>query len=806
MAARDTSFETASPPPPRSPWKPESPFLETYENEPSSVAGEFQAPALYELETPFASVYEFSGEEGAPGVQAEEFVELVDQLHDEEFDEALLELVHEASALYEDRFESEFGEPPAREFAAEEFLRTHFRPLLQRSESLIDSMAEGVRQRDVAAMTEAEIDNFLNEYEPSNTQLSPNFEYFLKGLWKKAKKAVKGAVNLAQKGIQLATKLVPGLGAILEKLKQLARPLIDKVLKMAINKLPAALQPVAQQLAAKFLQSAGVAEAPEEREEEASPDVCGIQKELDAQVAHLLLVPAGPEQEVAVAQYAGEAGQTGPDVLGHLHRGRARFVKRICQLKEGEDPRPEVENFIPAILPALKLGISLVGRPKVVNFLAGFVAKLIKRFVGPTQAPVLSRAMVDAGLRLISLEAAPQDEAQAAGNALASTVEDTVRRVAALPGYELDNEALLEAAALEAFETAAAANFPPALLRPELREASDVNATWVALPPGDRKRYKKYTKIFEVTVTPQTARAVKTFDGTTLADFFRDQLGLQANASVKARMHLYEAIPGTWLSRISRREKVPGLSSSAKSAWSQIHPLTPEAAGFLLSQPGLGAQVSGKFLSSRDMIAVGQRFYYLEIATPTGPRAGIAAGGRSGEINVTLDFPRNQIRLFIFLSEASAQEIAVQLRQSQLAGAWKLLKSAVAAGLATAFRAIGRHVKVVHEAVPPEQFVGAMAGQVLRRVGPVAIDWLINKLLDWLYQAITAYYQQRANEFIAATEAPADGVTLVVALTNPPGLSQIRRALRGEPFNPLALPEGVPTINVKVVAGFRRNE
>jgi len=119
-------------------------------------------------------------------------------------------------------------------------------------------------------------------------------------------------------------------------------------------------------------------------------------------------------------------------------------VSQLGKLKEGEDPTPHVENFVPAILPAVKLGIKLAGRKKVVNFLAKLVANLIRRFIGPQYAPPLSQAIVDAGLRLINLETLPEDEARTAGEAVAATVEETVRRVADLPEYVLDNEALLE--------------------------------------------------------------------------------------------------------------------------------------------------------------------------------------------------------------------------------------------------------------------------------------------------------------------------------------------------------------------------
>src|SRR5215471_21603399 len=113
--------------------------------------------------------------------------------------------------------------------------------------------------------------------------------------------------------------------------------------------------------------------------------------------------------------------------VAELEHARERLVDGLEQLKEGEDPTPQVENFIPALLPVLKVGLRLAGRQRVVDFLAGFLGKLIQKFVGPQYAPPLSKAIVDAGLRLLQLEAATQRESGPAASAVASTIEETVR-------------------------------------------------------------------------------------------------------------------------------------------------------------------------------------------------------------------------------------------------------------------------------------------------------------------------------------------------------------------------------------------
>src|SRR6202011_2698 len=83
---------------------------------------------------------------------------------------------------------------------------------------------------------------------------------------------------------------------------------------------------------------------------------------------------------------------------------------------------------------------------------------------------------------------------------------------------------------------------------------------------------------------------------------------------VRGRLHLYQAVPGTWISKIVRGERnVSGLGPAAKGAWRLFHPLTVNNASILLREPGLGREVAGKFMSSRHLIAVGQRLFYVEI-------------------------------------------------------------------------------------------------------------------------------------------------------------------------------------------------
>jgi hypothetical protein len=442
----------------------ESPFPNTtttnFVGEESEVSeGQVSYSNLARLDSPFRSVYELADEEGTIDPEAEEAMEFLNELYDEEFDEAVYELVSEVNELYQDRFESEYGDPLVQKMQAVRMLEQHFAPLITEAELFLDTMANEFGQRSPGSLDEAEIESFIDRYEPQNS-LAPSFENFWGGLKNKLKGAFNKAASLAKQGINLASNFA--LKPILEKLKQLIMPMVQRVVKYGINKLPEALRPVADRFAKRLLNQEFEEEST--TEEDATPDISAIQREFDGQIANLLFSRETVEQELAIAEYVKESQQPiAHDPLSELDRARAQFVMQLGELREGEDPTPLVQNFIPAILPALKLGISMVGRVKIVNWLAVFLAKLIRKFIGPQYAPALSQAMVDVGLRLINLEATPENEVHAARSAVAATLEDTVRQIAALPEYILDNQELLEGYALEAFEQSATVNLPPVL-------------------------------------------------------------------------------------------------------------------------------------------------------------------------------------------------------------------------------------------------------------------------------------------------------------------------------------------------------
>ena len=135
----------------------------------------------------------------------------------------------------------------------------------------------------------------------------------------------------------------------------------------------------------------------------------------------------------------------------------------------------------------------------------------------------------------------------------------------------------LEGYVREAFAKAASAHFPDSLIRPDLHEAAQVSGAWLPLPAATRhKHYKKYSRVLEITITPQMAAALKSFGGVPVQTILRDQQGVFAGRAIAARVHLYEAVPGATLPDIAFHEKnVRGLGSSRREAMSYARKPVP---------------------------------------------------------------------------------------------------------------------------------------------------------------------------------------------------------------------------------------
>jgi hypothetical protein len=789
----------------------QTPFLSTYgPAAPAASPGERASAVL--AGSPFLAEYDGASSGGGA---FEAYEEIASGVHEPELDEAVEALTLEAGELTESSvgLEGETGD------AAEAVLAEYFAPLARSAEDYVDRAASAMGSLEAASADEAEAHERI-ENTPAGAAGSPAFELFFGALKKKLKKVASKAISIAKKGVMLVGG--PLLKAALAKLKALVRPLLDKVVKFALDKIPAAYRPYAQALAAKLgakaaaagralapapaasapvdvaAQSAAAASsvpdvaapAPGDGGEEppadaadagaadvpdapAVPDTAQAQQDLDAQLAELL-VADDPFRREVIGDGPPAPRAPAADPFGELDRARARFRREITELESPEQAGPAIERFAPAVLMAVRAGIKLIGRPKVVNFLGGLIAKFIAPLVGKQGAPGLGRAVADVGLRtLLQAEVDEREELEAAGQTLASAVEETVRRVAALPDAVLESPEALEAYAFEAFEAAVAANFPPHLVRPELRE-SEAPGVWLPFPHRARRTlYKKHSRVFPVSISPHVAGAVRGFGGSTLASFFRDRLRLPPGA-VRARMHLFEATPRTRLSRIARAEAARGLGSGEREAWDQLHPLTPEAAGLLLGAPRLGRPLGEA--AEPALPAIGQRYYFLEIAeAPARPV------GRESHLHVAIDLDKEEVRVCVYLSEPLAQRLAASLRKgaapavvvAELRAALSHASSAIAAGRSR------RLVRVTGRAARARA-AGAVAHGVrraLRRAFGAAA-------LRWSWSHLPELIARRSDEIVRRTEGPEDGIRLALTFHVPGGLGAIERAFGGGGLEP----------------------
>ena len=822
-----------------------------------------------EFESPFVSEFESNGEaKAAPNPMAEQMVSLLAELHDHEMNEALFELAAEFEDVAMSRVSNETGGYTLRTVSD---LRNHASPLIHELETMIGNMAQEAETTDLAGKSEAELEQFFDKYLTDHEGFSPRFELFFGKVFRAVKNVARKAIDVAKnvgstvisvakKGIEFAGKFLP-IGQILKKLGALVRPLVHKVINFAINRIPAPLRPVARQFVDKLMNResfetevtyetenyADEAEA----EQPTTYEVNEIQLEFNARMANLLFSDSEQEDEVTVQQYMQENEQVQQeDEADTLSVARERFVRDLSELKDGEDPTPAIQRFIPALLPILKVAITIIGRDKVVSFLGGLVAQLIGKILGSTLKQyhsALGNAIADIGLRMVSLEAPGQSQESIGYEAYASTVEEILTEIGSKPeNYTADPE-VVQSLVAEAFETAASNNFPTAMVKPMLRQAS-VNGMWIRMP-RTRKYYRKFSKVFPVTIEPRTAQLIKSFKGQSLATFLKDKLGLPTNRPISAKVHVYEAIKYTKLPIISRMEKLPGLNSSHWSAYGQLHPLTQDAASLLLREPMLGKNVDSKYLQSRSLISTGQRFYFLEIAgakaqIPSGPgkvvRPSLPAmpGAvtpspkvqmpipRSSDAQGVLNFLKSEVRFNFYFSNEDARVIGQKLAGGDYLSAAGTIREVVRDILTnTLIRNIPHKVKIIHEAVPElylenfepaqEQFVGAIAravGGAAVKYGKEALTKIIEKLIEKFVQvvqnAVMTYLKNRKQEFVSAATNQ-DGVTVKVIFTNVPVMSKLRliiSSMKGKAnlgdLTDFVLPS-LPTPGLSIVGGRR---
>lgn len=726
----------------------------------SPVAGERAADGFaYEAVSPFA---EMPLGERADSESDRLLAEALAELRDEAFDEAVAFLAEETEAVVAERFTDEVA---GHMVERETFAEAHLSTVRYEAERYLSALEAGLQNLDFESFGDAELERKLDDLAPQTGDLTPAGEEFIGGLVKKAKKAIKFVAKAAKGAVKLAGKVAGTLlGPVLGKLKALIRPLLKRVLAIAIGRLPAPLRPAARTLAGKLgFEAEGQDETVYEDGEAAmSPanlsDLEDLTEGFDHALAEALVDGEGyaPEGEDE-AQWEHDEATDGRQ-LERLGEARGALIDTFAGSDEAQ-VAPAVEQFVPALLGALRLGITLVGRPKVVRFLAGYLAKLIGKWVGPQLAGPLSNAIVDTGMRLVTLEA--EDEAdgtmrEAGPVALASVVEDTVRRLAEQEDYIFEDEDLTQLAVSEAFSQAVSTHFPPRFVRPDLRQAPGLGGAFVARRPRSTRSYSKYSRVPEIELTSQIADAIPTFGGATLGSTLR---AAGVAFPIRARVHIYQAAPGTTVASIVRTDRALGGGGSG----TPFHPLTPAAAGVLLREPRLGAKVPARFLRNRRRLGAGQRIYALQPIGASLPALGSGPGARAAaarlapsRTRVAIDRNRAQVAVALYFSEHRAQRLAQAIREGRGHGP---LLQALAEAYGAAADSGPRAPLLREDFVESEEFaLGAARTSAAERAV------LMRRLRAVVMPALAQWTKNYGDSFARAAAHPAAGVTVRIRL------------------------------------------
>jgi hypothetical protein len=793
-------------------FEPETPFLDS----PVITREAFErTPAAFELESPWAqNESPFQRDqflaEGEDRELTEALAEVLESLRDEQFDQALYEMAARAESLVSEGFTSSYLSPEQREAELDRMLTQHFAPLADEAHRMYDRMMEGLQRQDLEALSENDLEALLDQFAPDYANLAPEQQAFLGGVFKKVKQGIKGVANLAKKGLAAVGKVA--LGPLLGKLKALVNPLLQRVIRFAIKRLPPKVQPIARTLAKKILGVNGeVTEYETEgaaREALAVESPAGIQHEYDLLIVDSMLSSEELDSEVLESQFARPEPE-GEDPVERFYEAREELVENLSRLEAGADPTPAIQQFLPAALialqPIIRTVIGIIGREKVVDFLAGLLAKLVSRWIGEQPAKALAAPLVSTGLGLLGFETA-RDPRRHAADVLAQTLQETVLSLAQQPESVFESPALTQVAAQEAFEAAAAANFPASVLRPELRQEHDApagnGATWVTRPANQRRKYyKKSMPPREVTLTKALAQQIQVFGGATLADHLETTRFFEFRQPLRVKVHLYELALGARLADIAVREAgVNGLGSWSWESWSQILPLTPEAATALLGSPALGKAVDKLYLLGPYLVTAGQRFYFLEFPAPVKPKkngksnAVIANQACPGNrVGLVVDIPKERLVIKMRLTEAHAQRVAQAIKQNDIAGALHTLQvlrdviRGLLTGATTAGLTVIRPVTSANELFEGQAAVagagGAAAGAAATGAAESAASWLLkkigDKLFDLVWKLIENYFRNKGQEFMAAANDPADGVTVFITFSNLKPLSVAREVMLG---------------------------
>ena len=468
----------------------ETPFADEVEQKTGENVNENKdydiATAQYsgEFESPFLNTYEnLSNAVPGSNAYAPEYVGLLAELEDSELENYLYNLAGELEDVLGNKISNEFAMGEAAVPYITQQANEYFSPLALEAETAIDKINEHYSNRTFNDLNELEMENFFNSLINEQHNLTPAQEQFFGSIIKKAKNVVKKGIEIAKQGAKLAGKFLP-LGIILNKLKGLIKPLLGRVLKFATGKLPKNLQPYALSLAKKFLNLETVPltgyTGQDNNETPSSGDLKGVSSEFDHMITNLVYAETEEEANIAVSNYTAPQEfnvleqETQSYGIGNqnLDTARAQLITDLKNLKQGESSAPALERFLPvammALKPVIRMALNALGRKKIIDFLAGFLAKLLDKYVPQQVAQPLAASIINAGLNVIGFETYERTNSDVAYEALVNTVEEVVNNLNAINENTLNNNESLAQHVFESFENSVPLFFNSSSLRPNL--------------------------------------------------------------------------------------------------------------------------------------------------------------------------------------------------------------------------------------------------------------------------------------------------------------------------------------------------
>ncbi len=780
-------------------------------------------------ESPFLSIYEledFDNEASNPELEA--YVEFLSELYDEEFNEEIEEMVNEALDYYTNHItETYHPDTPITSDETSQILEEYFTPFEQEFNEFVDEFIDYLEEKNVREINRNEIneliENFDNEIENSDeTEIDdegyveyedelyvPGFEQLKRRKKRKARRKrrrarIKGRIKKVAKKIGKGfLKVLGGPALIVFKkfMKKWGKKLLKKLIKLAKKLVPKEYRDIIDQLGKTFAKGKSKEIA---FEYDYFSGIPNIQLEMDAAITNFVFSNLNQKKsnefdELFLERLFISENNENSDKEIDLSFARNQFVRQLSRLDNESNAEPIIENYVQAILKAIKIVLKLVGRKRIVNALTKLALKLIarisKRFRKKSDRQKLQpivRLVVDKGLKTIGFEIPEEQELETAAHSVASILEQSIAHLEYFNKNELENEELMESYVIEAFEQAVASNFPQLLSEeayiqhPNLRE-SKRNGFWVAGPiKGKIKYYKKYTLPHEVEITPHMANAIESFQGIPLNVALRDRMGIPYGKTIHARIHLFELLPQGQLLHINKFEKaIPGLGIKNLHPWTLFHPLTEQAAGILLGEPGLKCRCGKCNIHSTLSYTsglTGHRYYFIEIPNLINNKfdyiEGFSSNLRSSKIKLNINLIKNYLKTFIFLSEHDAQFISHKLTgYNGVVNAYKILSEIVEHRLNYSLNnGVSENVLLIHPQIVP----GYGSGNALNLLPTIVQIQFKKYLKEIIKKSLFDYLRNNKDSFINATINPIEGITLCMYFNYLSVLENISLYLKGK--------------------------